>query len=277
MSPASQKKADEFQVFLQAMQDVLGVVVDEEKQKSLDEKLAPVMESYGYASLKALAVGMREESSNNLCLSVLQAITEHESVWFGYPEIASLLNDYVLPGVVNQNAADFRIWLVGCGHGQIAYSLAMTIDAFKQQYGMACNIEVVATDLSEEAVKRASEGGFTSSMLAGLSDSLKQQYMSENNGVWEVDESIRSMVHFTSCDLLGGVGGMGHCDLIICPDELVYFSNTVKSEILGGFAELLDPSGMLIVGANVPVVPFCDQFEIVNHESGIFYRQLPDA
>lgn len=277
MSPATQKKADEFQIFLQAMQDVLGVVVDEEKQKSVNEKLAPVMESHGYASLKALADGMREESANNLCLSVLQAITAHESVWFGYPEIASLLNNYVLPGVVNQNVADFRIWLVGCGHGQIAYSLAITIDAFKQQYGTTCNIEVVATDLSEETVKRASEGGFTSSMLTGLSEPLKQQYLSENNGLWEVDESIRSMIHFTRCDLLGGVGGMGHCDLIICPDQLVYFSNGVKSEILGGFAELLDPSGMLIVGTNEPVVPFCDQFEIVNHESGIFYRQLPDA
>ena len=277
MSPSAQKKADEFQIFLQAMRDVLGVVVDEEKRKSVNEKLAPVMESYGYESLGTLAQGMREESANNLCLSVLQAITEHDSVWFGYPEIASLLNEYVLPGVVNQNAADFRIWLVGCGHGQIAYSLAITIDAFKQQYGMACNVEVVATDLSEEAVKRASEGRFTSSMLTGLSESLKQQYMSENNGSWDIDASLRSMIHFTTCDLPGGVGGMGHCDLIICSDQLVYFSNAVKSEILGGFAELLDPSGMLIVGANEPVVPFCEQFEIVNHESGIFYRQLPDA
>lgn len=277
MSPAAQKKADEFQVFLQAMQDVLGVVVDEEKQKSVNEKLAPVMESYGYESLVALAQGLRDESANDLCLSVLQAVTEHDSVWFDYPEIASLLNEYVLPGVVNQNAADFRIWLVGCGHGQIAYSLAITIDTFKQQYGMACNVEVVATDLSEETVKRASEGHFTSSMLSGLSDSLKQQYMTENNGLWDVDASIRSMIHFTSCELPGGVGGMRHFDLIICPDELVYFSNAVKSEILGGFAELLDSSGMLIVGSNEPVVPFCNQFEIVNHESGIFYRQLPDA
>lgn len=277
MSPTTQKKADEFQVFLHAMQDVLGVVVDEEKQKSVNEKLAPVMEHYGFESLEALAEGMREESANELCLSVLQAITEHESIWFGYPEIASLLHEYVLPNAINQNAADFRIWLVGCGHGQIAYSLAITIDAFKKQYGMSCNVEVVATDLSEDTVKRASEGRFTSSMLNGLSDSLKQQYLSENDGLWTIDDSLRSMIHFTTCDLPEGVGGMGRCDLIICPDEMIYFSNDVKSEILGGFAELLDSSGMLIVGANEPVVPFCDQFEVVNHESGIFYRQLPDA
>lgn len=277
MSSSAQKKADEFQIFLQTMQDVLGVVVDEEKQKSVNEKLVPVMASYNYGSLDALAEGMRDDTASGLRLSVLQAITEHDSVWFGYPEIASLLNEYVLPGVVNQNIADFRVWMVGCGQGPIAYSLAMTIDAFKQQYGMGCNIEVVATDLSEETVKRASEGRFSSSMLTGLPESKKQQHMSESDGLWEVDASIHSMIHFTTCDLLNGVGGMGHCDLIICPDELIFFSSAIKSEILNGFAELLEPSGMLIVGTNEPVTHFCNKFELVNHESGIFYRQLPDA
>lgn len=277
MSPSAQKKADEFQMFLHATQELLGVVVDEEKQKSVSEKLAPVMEHYGHESLEALAEGMRDDKGNDLCLSVLQAITERDSVWFGYPDVASLLNEYVLPGVVNKNATDFRIWLVGCGRGPIAYSLAITIDEFKKQYGMACNIEVVATDLSEETVKQASKGHYTSSMLTGLSETLKRRYMTEDNDFWDVDDSLRSTIHFTTCDLPGGVGGMGHCDLIICPDELIYFSNAVKTEILGGFAELLDPSGMLIVGANEPVVPFCDQFEVVNHESGVFYRQLPDA
>jgi chemotaxis methyl-accepting protein methylase len=277
MSPAAQKKANEFQIFLHAMQEVLGVVVDEENQKTVSQKLVPVMEHYGHGSLEDLAQGMRDDEDNSLCLSVLQAITEHDSVWFDYPEVASLLNEYVLPGVINKNAADFRIWLVGCGHGPIAYSLAMTIDEFKSQYGMACNIEVVASDLSEETVKQASEGRYTESMLSGLPTALRQRYMAEDNGFWTVDESLRSTIHFTTCDLPGGVGGMGHCDLIICPDELIYFSNAVKTEILSGFADLLDPSGMLIVGANEPVVPFCDQFEIVNHESGVFYRQLPDA
>jgi len=274
MSPAAQKKADEFQTFLQSMQDVLGVVVDEETQHSVHDRLAPVLDSYGYDSLGALAEAMREEGAADLCLSVLQAITEHESVWFAYPEIASLVNDYVLPGIVNKNSPDFRIWLVGCGQGQIAYSLAIRIDAFKQQYSMGCNIEVVATDLSEKTVKKAAEGRFASSSLTGLPEASKQRYLTENDGMWEVDDELRSLVHFTTCDLPGGVAGMGRCDLIICPDELIYFSNAAKQEILEGFAELLETSGMLIVGSNEPVIPFCDQFEMVNHESGTFYRQV---
>lgn len=277
MSPAAQKKTDEFNTFLRAMLDTLGVVIDEEEQNSVSEKLSPVMKAYGHESFSDMATAMQDDGGHDLRLSVLQAITERDSAWFSYPEITSLLNEYILPGIINQNAADFRIWMVGCGQGQIAYSLAMVIDAFSKQHSMGCNIEVVACEMSEEAVERASEGRFESSMLAGLPDSFKQQYMSESDGAWEVDSSIRSMIHFATCDLLAGVGYMGHCDLIICPDELIYFSNDVKSEILHGFAELLDSSGMLIVGVNEAVIPFCDRFELVSHESGAFYRQLPEA
>lgn len=277
MSPAAQKKTDEFQNFLQAMQDMLGVVIDEDEQNSVSEKLVPVLKAHGYTSLADLAAGIREESAHDLRLSVLQVITERESVWFPYPEISSLLNEYILPGLINKKKTDFRIWMVGCGQGQIAYSLAMVVDTFGKHYGMGCNIEIIACEMAEEAVERAAEGRFESSMLAGLSDSYKQHYMIESDGLWEVDSSIRSMIHFTTCNLLDGVGHMGHCDLIICPDELIYFSNDVKQEILDGFADLLDSSGMLIVGTNEPVIPFCDRFEVVNHETGTFYRQLPDA
>lgn len=277
MSPEAQKKSDEFQMFLQAMQETLGVVVDEEERNSVKEKLLPVMKSYGYESIAVLATGLRDDEAHDLRLSVLQAITERDTEWFSYPEITSLMNEYILPGIVNQNVANFRIWMVGCGLGQIAYSLAMVIDAFSKQYGLACNVEVVACEMHEEAVQRASSGRFYSSMLIGLPAHYKQQYMIESDGVWEVDPSLRSMIHFATCDLLDGVEHMGHCDLIICPDELVYFSSDIKREILDGFAELLDASGMLIVGANEPVIPFCNKFELVNHESGVFYRQLPDA
>ena len=219
MSPAAQKKADEYQMFLQTMQEMLGVIVGDEKQAIVTEKLAPVMESHGFKSLDTLAEAMRDDDGS-LRLSVLQAITERDSVWFDYPEVTSLLNEYVLPGIVNQNPANFRIWVVGCGQGQIAYSLAMTIDAFSKQYSLGCTIEIVATDMSEEAVKRASDGSFTSTQLSGLSTANRQEYMSETDGLWEVGSSLRSMIHFETCDLLTGIGQMGHCDLIICAELL---------------------------------------------------------
>ena len=47
----------------------------------------------------------------------------------------------------------------------------------------------------------------------------------------------------------------------------------MKTRLLDSFAALLDPSGILVAGVSEPVLPFNDNFEMVRHEAGIFYRQ----
>ena len=147
MSPVAQKITEEYQVLLLALQDVFGVVVGEERHGSMLEKLKQVVAARGLTSIEALAEALRDQSATELRASVLQAITSHDSVWFSYPEVAKLLNGYVLPAVINKNRMDYRIWLIGCGTGQMAYSQAMTVDAFRRKHNMAGDIEIVATDL----------------------------------------------------------------------------------------------------------------------------------
>jgi len=275
MSPAAQKKSDDYQVLLVVLQEMLGVVIGDENHARLRQKLEPIMAEHGYGSYNKLAEALREEPSGDLRSSVLQSITTHSSQWFTYPEISTLLQEYVLPGIINQNKKDYRIWIVGCGRGQMAYSMAMATEEFRQQHSMTCNVKFVATDLSEYEISQAAAGRYDASMLTGLPLAYKQKYMSAHNDQWEIDQALRSTVRFKVCNLLESFNNMGRFDLIICPDVMVYFSNDVKSEILSEFAELLDPSGMLIVGASEPVVPFCKKFELVNHAAGIFYRQIP--
>ena len=84
------------------------------------------------------------------------------------------------------------------------------------------------------------------------------------------------MTAFSTCNLLEDFEGKGHFDLIICLDVLVYFSVPVKAQLLESFANLLDPSGILIAGINEPVLPFNSNFDMVRHDAGIFYRQKAD-
>lgn len=274
MSPAAQKKPDDYQSLLVVLQEVLGIVVDDDNHAQLRQKLVPIMAEHDCNSLNRLAEILRDEPSNVLRSSILQSITEHNSEWFAYPDISMLLKEYVLPGIINENKSAYRVWVVGCGQGQIAYSMAMVVEDFRRQNDMNCSVEIVATELSEFTVSRAEAGRYDLSRLSGLPLDYKQKFMDAHDDKWEVSQEIKSMVQFKVCNLLEQFTYMGRFDLIICPDVLVYFCNAIKSEILSEFAELLDSSGMLIVNTNEPVTPFCENFELVNHEVGVFYRQI---
>jgi len=265
---------EEYESMMMALRDTLGVVVVDDNHHLVTDKLKPVMAEFDIDSLHVLADRLHDKQSSHLRTGVLQAITSHDAAWSGHPGMSSLVNEYVLPAVVNQSRMDYRIWTVGCGHGQLAYSLAMMIEEFKQSNGLECNIEIVATDMSDAVVQQAAKGLYGEDMLAGIQPSYQKKYMSADNGLWKINQSVRSRLYFSACDLLEPFDAMGQFDLIVCPDVLIYFSSDVKRNILDGFAGLLESSGILIVGATEPVLPFCNRFEMVNHEAGTFYRQI---
>ena len=268
---------DEYQALQLALQDTLGVVVGEEGRDLITGKLQPLMARERLSRLSELANALRQESPGGIRSDVLDAITTHHTRWFGYPEINRLLNNYILPSLIEKQLAECRFWLVGCGQGQSAYSLAMLLDDLRQQLGSEIRITLVATDTSDALVEKAASGIYDNVELEGLPQSRHRRYLTavdDSRQQWQVNDSLRDMLQFRRLDLLQEAADMGRFDVIIAPDVLMYFSVPLRSRLLCDFAALLDPAGILVVNHNEPVIPFCERFDMVDHEAGRFYRQV---
>lgn len=268
---------DDYQSLQLALQDSLGVVVGDEGREQIAGRLRPLMLRERLSGLSDLANALRRETPGNIRSEVLEAITMHNTRWFGYPEINRLVNNYILPSLVENQQTSCRFWVVGCGQGQSAYSMAMLLDDCSRQLGGELQIEIVATDTSDDLIDRARQGIYDNAELQGLPQSRQQRYLSavdDSRQQWQVSDAIRAMVHFRTIDLLSDAAGMGHFDVIVSPDVLMYFSVPLRSQLLCDYADCLDPAGILLVNSSEPVVPFCDRFDRVDHEAGRFYRQI---
>ena len=257
------------------LQEEFGIVIGEERERSITAQLEPVISKYSLDSLQALVNEMQKDAVE-IRNSVLQAITSHEDNWFEPKELFTLLDDYLLAEIVDAGRKRYRIWVIGSRSGQLPYSLAMKIQQAAVQANSSTRIAIEATDIDEAAVNAAARGVYTRASVEGMDDQFRKKYMEEESGQWHVNDDIKSMVDFSSCNLLEDFEDRGHYDLIICHDVLVYFSVPVKTRLLDSFASLLDPSGILVAGVSEPVLPFNDNFEMVRHEAGIFYRQKAD-
>ncbi len=269
--------ADDYQALQLALQDSLGVVVGEEGRELITEKLQPLMLRERLNRIADLANALRQDKPGNLRSEVLEAITTHSTQWFAYPEINRLINNYILPSLVEKQQSSCRFWLVGCGQGQSAYSLAMLLDDACQQLGATMKIEILATDASDSLIKKALRGIYDAVELQGLPQSRQHRYMSSVEDAsqrWQVSEEVRGMLQFKTLDLLQDTPSQGRFDVIISPDVLMYFSVPLRSQLLCDYAGLLDPAGILVVNPNETVIPFCDRFEMVDHDAGRFYRQI---
>lgn len=273
MSSKALEQGGAYQSLQMVLQDEFGIVIGEERKHSITAKLKPVLSEFSLDSLESLVAALQKTKSGEVINSVLQAITAHEDAWFEPTELFNFLDDYLLSEIQNPKRENYRIWVIGSAAGQLPYSLAMKINQAAKQANSNVSVTIEASDISDTVVNRAAKGVFDKTSMKGMIDTFQKKYMDETSGQWQVHDDIKSMINFSTCNLLEDFEDRGHFDLIICLDVLVYFSVPVKGKILSSFAILLDPSGILIAGMNEPVIPFNDNFDMVRHEDGIFYRQ----
>ena len=273
MSSISLQEGGAFQSLQMVLQDDFGIVIGEERQKAIAAKLGPVLTEFSFGSLDALVEEAQNRDALDLRNSILHAITAHQDPWFQPGELFDLFNEYLLAEILNSDRKQYRIWVVGCGAGQLPYSLAMKIHEATKDSKSAPGVTIEATDVSDSIVQNAARGVFDEASMEDMIDPYRQRYMDEKAGQWHVVDEIKSMVRFSTCNLLEDFDDKGHFDLIICVDLLVYFSVPVRAQILESFASLLDPAGILVAGINEPVLPFNKDFDMVRHDAGIFYRQ----
>ena len=276
MSSISLEQGGTYQSLQMVLQNEFGIVIGEERINSIIAKLNPIISEFSLDSLDALVGEMQNRESAEIRNGVLQAITSHEDGWFEPKELFNLLDDYLLADLQNNSRDSYRIWVIGCNAGQLPYSLAMKIHQAAKQANATTRVTIEATDISDSLVHTAARGSFEQASMEGMVDPYQRKYLDEQSGQWQVNDEIKSMINFSSCNLMEDFEHKGHFDLIICLDVLVYFSVPVKGELLSSFSTLLDPSGILIAGMNEPILPYNSNFEMVRHEDGIFYRQKAD-
>lgn len=276
MSSISLEESGAYQALQTVLQDEYGIVIGDDRQNPITAKLMPVIAEFSLGTLDALADEIRNRDAVDLRNSVLHAITTREDEWFEPKELFNLLDDYLLSDITGSGRDSYRIWVIGANTGQLPYSLAMKIRQAAGDARSATRVTIEATDVSDAVVRTAAHGIYEKSSLEGMPDEFRKKFMEEREGRMHVDDEIKSMVRFSTFNLHDDIEDRGHFDLIVCLEVLAYFSVPVKTRLLDDFADLLDPSGILIAGMSEPVLPFNSNFEMVRHEDGIFYRQKTD-
>ncbi|MGI8724711.1 MAG: CheR family methyltransferase [Methyloceanibacter sp.] len=124
------------------------------------------------------------------------------------------------------------MWCAAASSGQEPYSLAMEI-AERQRDLVGWNIEIVATDFSTAALRKARNGVYSQfEVQRGLPVSLLVKHFTKVVNGWEISPAMRSRVQFREHNLLAECETLGTFDVIFCRNVLIYFDDCTKREVL---------------------------------------------
>lgn len=264
--------SSQFSAFAAFLKKHSGYVLDESQSYVVESRLPAILSGTGCENLGAVIDAITREPYGAVAKLLLQIMTVNETMFFRDTTPFVQLADRLLPQMVAQAGADrvISIWCCACSSGQEPYSLAMVLDEEKHKYP-GIHFRILATDLSGEMVEKGRAGIYSEfEVTRGLSEERRGRYFTEKNGQWHLKDQIRSMVEFSTMNLLDVPPGIGPFDLIFCRNVLIYFDGDGKRAVLSALRRVAKPKSYLIAGAAEVLLDFAPGYSLVPDLRGVY-------
>lgn len=241
---------DDFAFLARLLRRRSGLSLTPDKKALATRRLEPVMRRFDFKDMDGL-IGELRLGREALAEAVTEAMTVNESSFFRDTTLFRTLRETVLPRLVAARAQGkrLRIWSAACAVGQEPYSIAI----FLSQMGLTregWNIDLIATDLSGEAIARAEAGRYAACEIERGLDPHAMRYFRRERSEWVVDASLRRLVTFKRFNLLDSFGWLDDMDIVFCRNVLMYFDTATRLDVLDRIADTMAPDGLLILGEN---------------------------
>lgn len=251
-----------------------GIVLGEDKEYLLESRLMPLVRAHAFPGLDDLVRQVRAEPAGPLARQVVEAMATNETYFFRDVHPFECLRRLVLPELLVRRAEAKRLdlWCAAAATGQEPYSVAMLLREHFPQLA-AWQVRFLASDLSQEALRRAREGRFTQlEVNRGLPAPLLVRHFAKDGLDWRIHDDFRRMVEFRELNLIEELPLAGQFDVILLRNVLIYFDLETKRAVLARCRRLLRPDGYLFLSGAETTLNIDGAFVRVDFDKGGCYR-----
>ncbi|MBR4175343.1 MAG: protein-glutamate O-methyltransferase CheR [Lachnospiraceae bacterium] len=241
--------AYDYEYFKKAVFDLTKIDLNAYKERQMKRRIDTLIQKnkiVGYDNyVKALKTDSVkfEEFVNYLTINV--------SEFYRNPDQWELLDKQYIPELIQRFGNNLKIWSAACSTGDEPYSLVMALSKH-----MPLNrIRIFATDIDKQVMEKAKIGLYNEKSLAGVPKEFKQKYFEKVGPSYKIADEIKSRVEFKQANLLKDPYPT-NCDLIVCRNVLIYFTEEAKDEVFKKFAASLKKGGFLFIGSTEQIMHY---------------------
>jgi len=205
--------------------------------------------------------------------ALLDALTINVTGFFRDPDMWADLRPVLRDLSAENGRSGVDVWSAPCADGREPYSLSML--AADDPEVDERRVDVLAVDISEEALEAARAGVYETTRTTDIGEELAPlsdpgSYVDEQDDVFRVRDSVASRVTFEPYDLIRD-GPREEMDLVFCRNLLIYIDTEYKEPLFETLRRSIRPGGYLVLGKTETVPPACrDVFEPVEKRSRIY-------
>ncbi|WP_455715551.1 CheR family methyltransferase [Anaerosporobacter sp.] len=257
---------DNYEKFKEQIFRLTTIDLNSYKEKQMKRRIDALITKHNINSYSSFVDAIKNDKA--LYDEFVAYLTINVSEFYRNPEQWQILEREIYPYLTSQFGKKLKIWSAACSTGDEPYSLVMLLSKF-----LPLNqIKIIATDIDKQILEKAQCGLYNDKSLKGLPKEFVTKYFTKiNDRSYKINDEIKRCVEFRNHNLLKDPYP-DSCDLIVCRNVLIYFTEEAKEDIYKKFNNSLKKEGILFVGSTEQII----QPQTLGFESfkSFFYKKI---
>jgi chemotaxis protein methyltransferase CheR len=243
-------------------------------RSSLGRRTKNLMELEGVKSISALQDLVLHNSA--VMERFLLNLSINVTSMFRDPNMYAAFREKVVP--ILRTYPSIRIWHAGCASGEEVYSLAILME----EEHLGDKTKIYATDINEELIKSAKAGIYPLSamqefsenyMAAGGKRAFSEYYHAKYDSAI-FSPHLRKRIVFSKHNLVSD-SSFNEFNVIFCRNVLIYFNETLTTQVHSLLHQSLCRFGILVLGSNetTEFSSIAKDYKAIDESVSIFQRK----
>jgi len=236
----------DYEGFKKEIYAMTGIDLSCYKEKQMKRRIDSLIRKNDFSDYNSYVNALRVNSK--LFNEFINYLTINVSEFFRNPEQWEVLAKDILP-VLFSRSRTLKIWSSACSTGEEPYTLVMVLSDFLPLR----SIRILATDIDKNAIEKAISGIYGYKSLENVPERFKSKFFTKSGDLYKIKDEVKNCVEFRQLNLLKD-DYPEDCDLILCRNVLIYFTEEAKAAIYPKFNRALKKEGILFVGSTEQII-----------------------
>lgn len=258
--------AFEYEDFKKAILQLTKVDLNAYKEQQMKRRILSLISKHRLNGFEEYVHALKTDK--DMYEEFLNYFTINVSEFYRNPEQWKMMDETVIPELIQRFGKHLKIWSAACSTGDEPYSLVMALS----RHIPLNQISIYATDIDKQVIEKAKAGLYAEKSIAAVPDDFKKKYFTQvGNGAYQISDEIKSRVTFREHNLILN-DYQKDFNYIVCRNVLIYFTEEAKDAVFRKFFDSLKPGGVLFIGSTEQITDYKD---IGYARKSSFYYEKP--
>jgi len=264
----------EFELFQKLIYDKVGIDISSKKKVMLQSRLSRLLFDMECDSYLELYQRIKKDYSGEKVVELINLITTNVTSFFRESHQWHYLHNE-LASIINNKNRSIRIWSAACASGEEPYTIAIFLAENLPSLEL-WDIKILATDISDKALKKAQRGIYRDQDIASLPKYYVKKYFHETllpKREYHISEELKKMVLYRKFNLVHGDYSIFHhkFDMIFLKNVIIYFDKEVQNRVIANIAKSMYSGSYLFLGHSESILHNDDGLEYI--DSSIYRKK----